>query len=385
MGLHHQYTGISLRHNRPSRDISMPWTNRPLFRWGDATHARASDATVGFGRAGESAATYGSGVKRLLPYTGSPCLVVESAATYNILRNTAIDTIPPWDISGGQNTPVGDTVTSPTGATDADTLNLTGTGTDIKLASPTQAVGGTPADTFVLSVWAKRVSTNQTFCIWDAGTHTDQTTSQWKRGYGNVAFGAGNNNHRIDNRTTTGGPGTPADLYVWGWGNEQGLEGKRYPSSFVPTAGATATRVADTVSLASADVPAAIKSGRYGFAWWPLFGDADVLGANYRTLWQADTASGDYLRYESLDDTLKLYIAGVAVLSTATLTFTRLQPLLVLVDMAESSLQVIGATGGAKVTGAAGQTLGTFTTMYWGSNGGSSGWADSAIGQPFPW
>ena len=161
-------------------------------------------------------------------------LLVEAAATNLFLRSN--------DFANATWAKINVTVTagagpSPTGATDASRLELTAT-----FASFLYQSAPAPADTYVMSIWvARNTGSDQSFNLFnDAGPGTSaKTATATMQRLTLSGASAGGGTAGISN----GGP--TADLLAFGAQIETGTT----PSSYIETAGATATRGADVASI----------------------------------------------------------------------------------------------------------------------------------------
>jgi len=141
---------------------------------------------------------------------------------------------------------------SPDNTTTADRQEITSTGYSYK-----GGVYSRPAGTYVASLYIKQKSASQSvgFRLVDGngvGTATTiTTTADWQRiQVAHTTTATGSLQFGLDQRTAVGGPGTSADVLVWGYQLEEGSA----PTSYIPTTTATVTRSADLAHVLDSSI-----------------------------------------------------------------------------------------------------------------------------------
>lgn len=187
--------------------------------------------------------------------TGTGSLLIEPQRTNLILQSETFDNVA-W-------TAIDSTVTanaeiSPSGATNAETMTITSTTSRV---SQNIVLG---AGTFQVSVYVKVISqttagTLRLVGIVD-GTNVNSNftpTNQWQRVVGTYTPLVG-----ITNLAIRGVAGQfVGTIAIWGFQCEQGA----YPTTYIPTAGSTVTRIVDTFSRSNIYTDGVITSG--GGTW----------------------------------------------------------------------------------------------------------------------
>jgi hypothetical protein len=237
-------------------------------------------------------------------------LLIEEARTNLITQSEALNT--GWSI--GSATVAADQAVAPDGNTTADEVNLSSGGFIYR--TPTV----TASTTYTASWYIKAgTATAWVYGFFDgtAGsfinrvqydiTDGEDVGNGWYRFNVSVTTPAGCTSLRVyPIRTSTGGgevAGVVGTSFVWG----AQLEAGSFPTSYIPTAGATATRAADVASIPTS-----------AFGYNQKAGTVVVEASTYRTpdsdtyLWQIDSGAGDD-RYTARLSSVVLYAAFVII------------------------------------------------------------------------
>jgi hypothetical protein len=176
---------------------------------------------------------------------GCPSLLLEKQST-NIIPYS--ETFENWTTGFSALTPNAVTANygiSPDGTQNADRIQLTVNASNV--ASQIYQFPSSSATTYTASVWLKSLSGTPTISIVDAynitgGYQLVTLTTEWVRYTKTFAAGAGGilPQFLLYHGTTS----SSADFLAWGFQVEQ----SSYPTSYIPTTSASATRVADACS-----------------------------------------------------------------------------------------------------------------------------------------
>jgi hypothetical protein len=193
------------------------------------------------------------------PTTGESLgLLVEEARTNLVLRSAAISTSP-W-AGNGTETCVASTLTDPAGGLNAFKINL-GAASFEQWQQPITVVNGT---TYTLSAWVRSTSGTTLFRLRFAGgtTSSDLTaTTTWQRFTYTLTAGTTAGFFAFNSPST----GAAAEIHVYG----AQLEAGAFPTSYIPTTTAAATRSADVASITGSAF-----SGFYNQSEGTVFADA---------------------------------------------------------------------------------------------------------------
>ena len=245
---------------------------------GDLTWTRASTAL----RTNSSGLleSMGSGVPRLSYMYGScPALLLEPQRTNLALRSQEFDNAS-WIKNGASVT--ANSTTSPDGETNADTVTSSASNGFVY-----QTFSATAVTTYTFSVWVKAVSSNVTFelNLYSNGsgltiaTSIVTATGTWQRVSVSGTYALASANAWI----TIGGNSsfsTGESIYVYG----AQLEAGAYPTTYIPTTTASATRIADSFSRNNIYTNGLITSA--GGTWF-----VELRG---NTAYTADTTVGGF-------------------------------------------------------------------------------------------
>lgn len=299
----------------------MPLYNRWKRRRGPAfwslpfasmTFARATDALYQTGAAtdGSSAffATAGTDVLALEDLgDGAGALArFEASATNYVLRNREIDNAA-WTTFGGATITAGQG--GPTGS-DAERVEVAA-GTNVRYQSLTPGAGWR-----AFSAWCRSTSgtTGLYLGLYDGGQTDAGTTSlgtTYQRIVGARNCGAGAGNLSVADSRVSAGTGVAAgarDVRV----SLVQLEVGRYSTSPIITAGASASRVADSLTLASGGVPPELLTDRGQFAQFsPEWATGDLASGETRWLLSIGGDSGIRARHDGTDIVIEARDLGV--------------------------------------------------------------------------
>lgn len=130
--------------------------------------------------------------------------------------------------------------------------------------------------------------------------------------------------------------GATGSAIAWGFQLEEGS----YPSSYIRTNGASATRAADDLSFAS--IPQRMRSGRWAFDFYPYGSSAESSSAGE---FYSNGGSNDEYRLRG-DDQVGLQLDNTSHIRSSTLTWSRHQKITVIWDGDAGTMEVSGADSG---------------------------------------
>lgn len=220
------------------------------------THTRASEASF-WDDQQATVEWWASGVRRTPIYQGKRYYYHEGASENLLERSQEFDD-PAWaQIGAPLPTVEADVAVAPDGTATADRVTFA--------AGVDQAVRATPtlADNlaYTFSVFARSESGTQTISLATRAkdgtvTQTDRTvTTSWTRI--EVTFGSSSGGTTPYAQVQSSVALDAAAVLVWG----AQLERQDFPTSYIRTAGAAATRVADDVIIQSAAIPLLFRTG----------------------------------------------------------------------------------------------------------------------------
>ena len=204
----------------------------------------------------------------------------------NLVQNSESLNGTGWTVGG---TFAADQTAAPDGGSDADKLTSTGAG---QTAGRLFYNTGSTSTPLTASTWVKQ-GTQGTKVSIRAGSanNADFTaTAAWQRISHSYVGGSAQNEILIlwNLWGGSGGTGVTGDNHFF-WGAQ--LEGERFPSSYIRTSGATATRAADVLTIAQAAIP----SWFFGAGWtcraWPRWADTDLASGDVFTLFSMGDAN----------------------------------------------------------------------------------------------
>ena len=269
----------------PGGVLAGPWVRNDLWRRARAvpsldlrfadnkslTDAVTGASLVTFTRAGSGTYTDSAGVLQTAgtdaprfdhnPTTGESLgLLVEEARTNLCLYSQAISTAP-W-AANGTETCVANTLIDPAGALNAFKINLEASSFS-RWQQPITVVNGT---TYTLSAWVRSTTSTTLFRLRFAGgfTSSDLTaTTTWQRFTYTLTAGTTAGFFAFNSPST----GAATEIHVYG----AQLEAGAFPTSYIPTTTAAATRSADVPSVTGANF-----SSWYNQTEGTVFSDAAV-------------------------------------------------------------------------------------------------------------
>ncbi len=285
-------------------------------RASDAWYRQADDAN------GERwAAAGGNDIARIHSWDGTAAhngLLIEPART-NLIEDSADMTAGGW-VDVGAPIVTANAQTAPDGTAAADTIeDDDGAVREARREAPLGTAGGS---TYYSSVFSRPISgANPTGGLfqWDGAAWAVLQTNSgttWSRVGGAWTDGGVEQyqlNPAANNNGDTASTGVSA---FWGAQCELGS----YPTSYIPTAGASATRAADSCTLTTARMVGVLSAthGRLHFVWVPGFDQDEEAGAVWMCWLDANTG----LRYNGVADTFQVYAGGAEIAATAAQTFT---------------------------------------------------------------
>jgi hypothetical protein len=140
--------------------------------------------------------------------------------------------------------------------------------------------------------------------------------------------------------------GTTGDNHLW-WG-AQVEDGVNFPSSYIKTSGATATRNADVLTFPSA--PREMRFAKWSFDVWPAFASGDLLSGDAFVLFSFGSSKDVVqIHHNGTDVGVEIVADGQASFKARSLaiTFSRHQRLRVTIDTVSKIVNVQGATTGS--------------------------------------
>lgn len=251
----------------------------------------------------------------------------------------------------------GTTAAAPDGATDCCTVAFTASASDMVM----RPVAGTAnATTYMTTVFARRTtgSGNIRLRVLDRNGAAQVSSdiaidTSWKRIEYAVSWGTGVATPEVG--VINGSGGTAQSVELWGFDVKSGATIGAFPTSYIRTTGASATRGADVLTYAS--MPLRMATSRWRFAYRPLYGNTETLtiAAIYGMDSSADssiaTSAGNAIAYA----------AGVSKFSRTPITYARNQAMTLTPDCGAFTMTVAGAATGDG-TGAVGTTPAYATT-----------------------
>lgn len=228
--------------------------------------------------------------------TYGPQYLFEGSRT-NLVQNSEALNATGWTVGG---TFAADQTTAPDGGSDADKLTSTGAGqTAGRLLYNT---GGTSTP-LTASIWVKQgTQGNKVSVRAGSANNTDYTpTASWQRIFHTYTGGSAVNEILVAWNLWggSGGTGVTGDNHFF-WGAQ--LEGERFPSSYIRTSGATATRAADVLTFTAGQIPSWFWNAPWTCRAWPRWANTDLASGDVFTLFSlGDVNNSVRVRHNGTD------------------------------------------------------------------------------------
>ena len=301
--------------------------------------------------------------------TGAGTTFIAWQATNN-LRYDAVDNTPLALLEGSQTnlcfwsedlnqaawvktgaTISGTTAVAPDGAADCCTVAFTAAAGDMVM----QPVAGTSNGvTYMTTVFARRTSGtgNVRLRVLDRNgaaqvSSNISISTTWKRIEYAVSWGTGVATPEVG--IINDSAGGAQSVEVWGFDVKSGATVGAFPTSYIRTTGASATRSADALTYTS--LPARMVSGKWAFAFRPLYSNSETLTIS--AAFGMDSAADSSIATSA--GVVAAYAAGVSKFSRTPITYARNQAMTITPDCGVFTMTVAGAATGDG-TGAVGTT-----------------------------
>jgi hypothetical protein len=260
-----------------------------------------------------------------------------------------------WIKTGASVT--GTTAAAPDGANDCCTVAFTASASDMVM----RPVAGTAdATTYMTTVFARRTtgSGNIRLRVLDRSGAAQVSSdiaidTNWKRIEYAVAWGTGASTPEVG--VINGSGGTAQSVELWGFDVKSGATIGAFPTSYIRTTGASATRSADVLTYAS--MPLRMATSRWRFAYRPLYSSTETL--TIAAIYGMDSAADSSIATSA--GNVIAYAAGVSKFSRTPITYARNQAMTLTPDCGAFTMTVAGAATGDG-TGAVGTTPAYATT-----------------------
>jgi hypothetical protein len=251
----------------------------------------------------------------------------------------------------------GTTAAAPDGASDCCTVAFTASASDMVMRP---VAGTSDATTYMTTVFARRTtgSGNIRLRVLDRSGAAQVSSdiaidTNWKRIEYAVSWGTGVATPEVG--VINGSGGTAQDVEVWGFDVKSGATIGAFPTSYIRTTGASATRSADVLTYAS--MPLRMATSRWRFAYRPLYSSTETL--TIAAIYGMDSAADSSIATSGTS--VIAYAAGVSKFSRTPITYARNQAMTLTPDCGAFTMTVAGAATGDG-TGAVGTTPAYATT-----------------------
>lgn len=205
-----------------------------------------------------------------------------------------------------------------------------------------------------------------------ATQHTELVGDYWRWSMTFTPGPAGNNHHfRIypARGTTLGVNDANATGSIVVWGAQ--LEESTFPTSYIKTVSATATRAADSLTFTAAEVPSQIENGVWSVDVYPYFSsDENPNSINEGTIAFYDTDTGEDLKIIMNDGQVLVRESGddFTVFMNHSCTWSRHQKLTLIIDFVNETVKFEGFTTGNGTDSMTGVSKGSLTTLQIGGS-----------------
>lgn len=323
-----------------------PAYDDPAWTFTRASEAAAVDPRDGWAWYDLATPWVAPNVARVLP-DGS--VLIEEARTNLIVRSQEIDASP-WSGNGSVTANDG---TAPDGSSTSDKIRqITNTAPSNGRRFDNSAALNTGASV-VGSAYVQQV-TGGAASIQVGGSSSFANVTpgaSWQRVAKDTVSASGAALILFQNAGGAGGTAIVDDEHRW-WGAQ--YEAGAFATSPIRTSGAVETRGAETGTLASASVPAEIRTGAYAFDWSPEFASGAIPGTP-AVLAIGSVTSSNQMQMLGTGVVRILTASGGVVVTTGALTWSAYQTVTFTVDASAGTLTVSGATTGD----------GTYTGTAW--------------------
>lgn len=310
----------------------------PLVRFSGGTFTRTSEGSFYTRPPAGSGVTFidwaSSNVLRYDSIDGRPLALFEGSQTNLCFWSEDLNQAS-WIKTGASIS--GTTATAPDGAADCNTVSFTAAATDMVM----RPVAGTADNTsYMLTVFARRTSGTGNVRLrvvnraGVASTSTDQAISTtWTRLEYSLNFGTGATTPEVG--IINGSAGGSQSVEVWGFDLKATFG---FPTSYIRTVGASATRGADVLTYAS--MPQVMATGRWRYACRPLYanGENSAVAASFGLSSTLDS-------YVSVNAAISL-VSNAVTRFTRAVTFARHQPMTFTPNCSAFTMTVSGALTG---------------------------------------
>jgi hypothetical protein len=273
----------------------------------------------------------------------------------------------------------GTTAVAPDGAADCCTVSFSAAAGDMVM----QPVAGTANGvTYMTTVFARRTSGtgNVRLRVLDRNgaaqvSSNISISTTWKRIEYAVSWGTGVATPEVGIINDSAGGAQTVE--VWGFDVKSGATVGAFPTSYIRTTGASATRSADALTYAS--MPTRMASGKWAFALRPLYSNSETLTIS--AAFGMDSAADSSIATSA--GLVASYAVGVAKFSRTPITYARNQAMTITPDCGLFTMTVAGAATGDG-TGATGTTPAYATSfLRVGALGTGARPTFARIGEPY--